>query len=61
MKLKPLLATIAALVAIPTITSNGVGAYGLLGYSWASPTVQYYINPTNMEGPSPSIRSRKRF
>jgi hypothetical protein len=49
MKLKPLLATVAALVAIPTFTSNGVGAYGLLGYSWASPTVQYYINPTNMD------------
>ena len=49
MKIKPLLATVTALIAIATIAPGRVGAYGVLGYSWPQPVVPYYINTANMD------------
>ena len=49
MNIKPLLATLTALLAIATITTSRVGAYAGLGYSWAQPVVPYYINTANMD------------
>ena len=49
MNIKPLLATLTALLAIATITTSRVGAYAVLGYRWAQPVVPYYINTANMD------------
>ncbi len=55
MRLKLPVALSAAVVAIATVASTGVSAYALLGYSWAQPTVPYYINPANMDVPAAAI------
>ena len=55
MKLKPLFTTVTALMAIAAMTTRTLGAYALLGYSWAQPVVPYYINPANMDVPTAAI------
>ena len=55
MNLKLFVAVSAASIAIATVASTSVGAYTLLGYSWAQPTVPYYINPANMDLPTTAI------
>ena len=55
MRLKLPVALSAAGVAIATVASTGVSAYALLGYSWAQPTVPYYINSANMDVPAAAV------
>jgi hypothetical protein len=51
----------AALLAGATIFSNTARAYALLGYTWTPSSMQYYINPANMDVPvsaiEPAIRA----
>ncbi len=55
MKMKLFAASVASVVAAGTIFSTTARAYALLGYSWASPVVSYYINPANMDLPTAAI------
>ncbi len=61
MKLKPLIAFSAMLVAITTIATPDVDAYAVLGSTWGQSPVPYYINSANMDVPAtaiePAIRS----
>jgi hypothetical protein len=52
MKMKLVAASVACVVAAGTLFSTTARAYALLGYSWASPVVPYYINPANMDLPT---------
>ena len=60
MKMKLFAASVASVVAAGTILSTTARAYALLGYSWATPVVPYYINTANMDLPTsviePAIR-----
>lgn len=55
MRLKPVFAFVASLIALGTIGSTGVRAYTLLGSSWALASVPYYVNPTNLDLPTSAI------
>jgi hypothetical protein len=48
-------AAFAAAIAMVMLASTSVGAYTVLGYTWAQSIVPYYINPTNMDLPTPAI------
>jgi hypothetical protein len=55
MRLRRNAAFAASAVAIITIFSDAVKAYTLLGYTWTQSSMQYYINPENMDVPTSAI------
>jgi hypothetical protein len=55
MRIRLSIALIASVVAFATVLSSGTHAYSLLGYSWASWPVPYYVNPTNLDLPTAAI------
>jgi hypothetical protein len=57
MKLKPLVAFVASIIALGTIFSSATRAYTVLGYIWppSAMPVPYYINPDNMDLPTSAI------
>jgi hypothetical protein len=57
MRIKPLVAAAAFLIALATVFSSTTRAYTVFGYIWPSGTVPvpYYINPVNMDVPTSAI------
>jgi hypothetical protein len=60
MRLKPLVAFVASVVALGTIFSSVPRAYTTLGYTWPQGAMPYYINPANMDLPASSIEPAVR-
>jgi Matrixin len=63
MKLKPLVAFVASIIALGTIFSTTTRAYTVLGYIWppSAVPVPYYINPANMDLPTSAIEPAIRI
>lgn len=57
MRLRPLAAFVALVVALGTVLSSTTWAYAVLGYVWPASAVPvpYYINPANMDVPTAAI------
>jgi len=53
--MRPRIAVAAAAVALATLLSTTARAYTVLGYTWVQGSMQYYVNPVNMDLPQSAI------